>query len=268
MTALRVLAVGDVVGRPGRRVVRENLVRLRDELALDFIVVNGENAANNGSGCGISHARELLQLRADVVTLGDHWFRKGDLFELMADEPRVLRPANYPEAAVGAGFGRFSCGERSIGVVVVQGRVFMEPVDCPFAAVDGALAELADCDLLLVEVHAEATSEKMAVARHLDGRVAAVWGTHTHVQTADGRRLPGGTGFISDLGMSGPHDGVIGRRTEPVLKKMRTGMPAPFHVATGDVRLHGAVFVIDPVTRTTTDVEPLVVISEPAAAQE
>lgn len=256
----RVLVVGDVVGVAGLQTLDALLPRLRAEHRPQFVIVNGENAAPNGNGLTARAARRIFKLDVDVITLGDHWFRKGDLMDPLRKNPRLLRPANYPAAAAGSGSGSFRArtadgGELRVGVAVVQGRVFMESVDCPFAAVDRALAGLADCDLQLVEMHAEATSEKAAMAHHLDGRAAALWGTHTHVQTADERIFPGGLAFISDLGMTGPHSGIIGREPEPVLTKMRDGMPSPFRVASTDRQLCGALIDIDPDRRRAVHIE-------------
>lgn len=245
MTApFRVLALGDVVGGAGLAAIEARLASLAAELRCDFVVVNGENAAGNGNGLAARGARRLFAAGANAVTLGDHWFRKADLVPMLNRDYKLLRPANYPPQAAGKGWQRYQVRGVEVGLLVVQGRVFMEPVDCPFRAADTALAALAGCDLVLAEVHAEATSEKHALAFHLDGRVAALWGTHTHVQTADERILTGGTAYITDLGMSGPHDGIIGREAGPVLSKLRDGMPAPFRVASGDLRLSGIVVEI------------------------
>ncbi len=227
---------------------REKQPRLRKQNSIDFDVVNAEKAASNGSGVTSREAQKILAQGVDVITLGDHWCKKADLFPLLADCRQILRPGNCSKHAVGTGHGIFSCGKHRIGVISLQGRVFMEPSDCPFAAVDRGLAALSDCSVVLVDFHAEATSEKIAMGWYLDGRVAAVWGTHTHVQTADEQVLPKGTGFITDLGMTGPHDGVIGRKVEPVLQKMTTSMPAAFHVAAGNLRLNGVVIEVDPDT--------------------
>lgn len=245
MSSLRVLVVGDVVGQPGMAALTQ-LATLRQQLTLDLIIINGENAAPTGNGLPASAAHRIFASGANVITLGDHWFRCSDLLTILPNEPRLLRPANYPRAAAGHGAVRYRCGQLEIGIIVVQGRVFMsELVDCPFAAVDRELLALQGCDVLLVEIHAEATSEKAALAHYLAGRVAAVWGTHTHVPTADERLLADGTAFITDIGMTGAHDGIIGREPRPVLTKMVQGMPAPFHVARGDIRLNGAWFEIE-----------------------
>lgn len=247
---MRVLAVGDVVGKPGIEALAALLPRVRREEQVDFVVVNSENAASNGMGLGARNARRILSLGVDVITLGDHWGKKADVFPLLAEEgSRILRPANVSPLAAGRGAGIFPCGDQQIGVVCLQGRIFMDPADCPFQAATRELERLGGCHAVLVEIHAEATSEKIAMGLHLDGKVAAVWGTHTHVQTADERVLPGGTACLSDLGMTGPHQGIIGRQAEPVLHRFRTGMPAPFHVAEGDLRLSGAVIEVLPTGR-------------------
>ncbi len=255
--SLRVLAVGDLVGKPGQEVLRELLPKLKEQHRLDFIVVNAENAASNGSGVTAREAQKILAQGVDVITLGDHWFKKSDLMPLFASRPEILRPLNYCSGAAGQGYGSFACGPHQIGVINLQGRVFMEPTDCPFAAAERALEALAQCQVILVDFHAEATSESIAMGWYLDGRVTAVWGTHTHVQTADERVLPKGTAFITDLGMTGPHNGIIGRQVEPVLKKMTTSMPAAFHVATDDLKLMGILLEVDPQTGKALSIERL-----------
>jgi metallophosphoesterase (TIGR00282 family) len=240
---VRILAVGDVVGRPGRRALAHFLPALRAEREVDFVIVNAENSAA-GAGINPKIFKEIRGLGADVVTMGDHAFDKREAFPVYETEPRLLRPANWPPGAPGRG----TCvveGPRGVrlGVIHLQGKVFMNAQGDFFAEADKALRAMErDADLVVVDMHAEATSEKIALSWHLDGRVALVFGTHTHVPTADATIRPGGTAFITDCGMTGPYDGVIGRVKEAVLKKMRTNVHEPYAVAEGDVRL-GAVLV-------------------------
>jgi metallophosphoesterase (TIGR00282 family) len=227
---LRILFLGDIIGRPGRRTVAALLPDLQEEHRIDFTVANAENAA---AGLGLTEkiAHELLDLGIDVLTSGNHIWKQKEALTFLPRLPQVLRPANYPPAAPGCGWGVFSAhnGE-DLAVINLQGRVFMEPMDCPFRGADALLAELPTVSAILVDFHAEATSEKAALGRYLDGRVTAVVGTHTHVQTADQTILPGGTAFISDVGMTGPSDSVIGIVPETSLQRFLTGIPAKFEV--------------------------------------
>lgn len=244
--SLRLLFVGDVVGAPGRRILGARLARLKRDTGAHLAVVNGENAAG-GAGITASTAAEIFAAGADVVTTGNHVWDKRDAAVLLADDPRVLRPANYPDGAPGRGAGVFDAGGVRVAVVNLMGRVFMPLVDDPFRAIDRILAEIAStAAVVLVDLHAEATSEKSAFAWHVDGRVAAVVGTHTHVTTADARVLPGGTAFITDVGMTGPHDSVIGVRKDQALTRFLTQRPVPYETADGDVRLAAVLVTADP----------------------
>ncbi len=238
---LRVLFLGDIVGLPGRRLVEDRLPALREHLAVDLVIANVENVAN-GSGITRPHGEAILKAGVDVMTLGDHAYGKRDALNYVAKERRLVRPLNYPKGAIGRGttFVDLPCG-RTICVFQVQGRVFMGPSECPFLAADRAIETArARTPLIFCDVHAEATSEKVALGWHLDGRVTALVGTHTHVQTADETILPGGSAYLTDLGMTGPHDSVIGREKRPVLQKFMTNVPAFFGVAKADVRINGA----------------------------
>jgi len=244
-----VLLVGDVVGKPGRTILRERLPGYIEEEKIDFVIVNGENAAQ-GTGITGNLFKEIVGAGADVVTTGDHTWRRREVLALLEKDVRALRPHNYPQQAVGRGARVFEArrGFR-VGVLTMLGRVFMDPVDCPFRTADQAVRELkAETPIIFVEIHAEATSEKQAIGWHLDGRVSCVFGTHTHVPTADARVLPGGTAYITDLGMTGPYDSILGRDKRNVLFKMTTSMHSPFYVASGDVRLCGARVDVDPRT--------------------
>lgn len=245
---IRLLCLGDIVGRPGRRIIRRQLKALREDRAVDVVLANGENAAG-GSGLTPKILQELLRGGVDLVTSGDHIYKNKEVFGCI-DHERLLRPLNYVPAAAGRGHTvlHLDSGLR-LGVVNLVGRVFMEPAECPFQAIDTLLAGHGDeAAAWIVDFHAEATSEKIAMAWHLAGRVAAVVGSHTHVQTADERILPGGTAAMSDLGMTGSHAGVIGRTKESVLHRFTTQMPARFDICDGDVRLQGVLVDLDPET--------------------
>lgn len=245
---MKVLLLGDVVGRPGRRLVREIVPGLRRELGLDFVVANGENAAG-GVGITPRTFEDLVESGVDVVTTGNHVYRHRSVLPLLGSaEDRILRPANHSPAAPGRGFTvRPDAAGRRVAVVNLQGRVFMNPpAEDPFAAADEILRRLAgEAEAVLVDFHAEATSEKQAIGWYLDGRVAAVAGTHTHVPTADARVLPGGTAYVTDVGMTGPHDSCLGVRKEIILEKFRTGLPVRFEVASENLLLQGLFVTVD-----------------------
>jgi 2',3'-cyclic-nucleotide 2'-phosphodiesterase len=241
---LNILFVGDVVGRPGRRAAQLLIPELQRKHEADFVVVNAENSAA-GYGVTASTAQELFAAGADCLTTGNHVWAQKETPALLLGEPRLLRPANYPPGAPGAGSGVFrSSGGATLGVINLLGRIFMDPADCPFRAAVAELEKLRErCDAILVDMHAEATSEKAALAYYLDGQVTAVIGTHTHVQTADEQILPGGTGFISDCGMTGPVGTVIGVRTEIIVQRFLSGMPVRFDVPKGGPAMLNAVVV-------------------------
>lgn len=245
---MRVLAIGDVVGRPGRRIVQERLPHLKREYEIDFVVANAENAAA-GFGVTPSVVGELLAAGIDVLTSGNHIFDKKEVFQIIETEPRLLRPANYPPGVPGRGiWSGTSAAGHPITVINLQGRVFMQPSDCPFRTAQALLNELPPQQIILVDMHGEATSEKRAMGWYLDGRVSFVFGSHTHVPTADETILPRGTAYITDLGMTGPYDSVIGIDTAQILDRFLRGMPRKFDVASGDVRLCGALVEIDETT--------------------
>ncbi len=241
---MKILFVSDIVGSPGREILSLILKRLVIGEEIDFVIANGENAAG---GLGLTPAvmDEIISCGVDVITSGNHIWRRREIIERM-DDPRLLRPANYPPAAPGKGWGVFEKKEKKIAVINLQGRVFMHPVDCPFRAADKIVTEAEKHTKIIVgDIHAEATSEKLALARYLDGRISALLGTHTHVQTSDARILPGGTAFISDSGMTGSSNGIIGVEKEEILKKFMTGMPFRFKTASGMEALEGAVVDIN-----------------------
>lgn len=234
------------MGSPGREAVRKLLPDLQREYKLDFTVANAENAAG-GSGITPAVAEELFRAGVDVLTSGDHIWKKREIFEIIAEETRILRPLNFPACAPGMGWGVFKTKKGlCVGVVNIQGRVFMEALDCPFKAAVKAQESLSgQTKVIIVDIHAEATSEKVALGWYLDGKVSAVLGTHTHVQTADERILPQGTAYITDVGMTGPLDSVIGRRVEDVLQRFISCVPTRFEVASENIQLQGAVIDID-----------------------
>jgi metallophosphoesterase (TIGR00282 family) len=243
---VRVLFVGDIVGRPGRRAVREVLPRLRERWAPDVVVANAENAAG-GFGLSRKVAAELFEMGADVLTTGNHVWDKREAIEFIEGQPRILRPANYPDGVPGRGMCRFELGDgRALWVLNLQGRVLMPPVDCPFRRADALLSTIPEGErCVLVDMHAEATSEKRAMGFYLDGRASVVVGTHTHVPTADAEVLPGGTGYLTDAGMTGPYASVIGMQVEDSLQRLLTGMPRILNVAKGDARAAGLFAELD-----------------------
>jgi 2',3'-cyclic-nucleotide 2'-phosphodiesterase len=248
---MRILFIGDIFGRPGRTIVKERLPGLVQEHAIDLVIANGENAAA-GFGITPTLAEELFEIGIDVLTSGNHIWDKREViayFESADGNPystarRLLRPANYPPGMPGWGIFQGSKGEVPYAVLNLQGRVFMAANDDPFRVADQLLSQTA-AKVVLVDIHAEATSEKVSMGWYLDGRVTAVVGTHTHVPTADERVLPRGTAYITDVGMTGPHDSVIGIKKELILDRFLTNMPTRFEAATGDVRLHGIVVDCD-----------------------
>ena len=244
---LNILFIGDVVGSPGRKIVSQALPRLIRAWDLGLVVCNAENAAG-GSGLTIKCHEELVEAGVDVFTLGDHAYRKDEVFTLFDRSDRLLRAANYPPDAPGGEFVVVEAKDRTpVGVFSLMGRTFMKPVDDPFRAADRVVAELQRVvKVIVVDVHAEATSDKQLLGRYLDGRVSAVLGTHTHVPTADDHVLPGGTAYQTDVGMTGPYDSILGRRYDRVLAATLTGVPHHFDVASGDPRLCGALVAVDP----------------------
>jgi metallophosphoesterase (TIGR00282 family) len=253
---MRVLYIGDIVGEPGRKAVFRNLDRLRDERGIDLVIGNAENAAG-GFGVTAEVARDLFDFGVDVLTTGNHVWDKREALDFIRSEKRLIRPANYPEGTPGVGSGVFSTarGER-LGIVQVMGRVFMAPLDCPFRTAEREVARLKrETPCVLVDIHAEATSEKIAMGWHLDGQASVVVGSHTHVQTADERVLPGGTGYLTDTGMTGPMNGVIGMKRDLVLARFLTGLPKRFAVASGPVVFSAALAEIDAASGRCTAIE-------------
>jgi metallophosphoesterase (TIGR00282 family) len=243
---VNILLIGDVVGRPGRELVRKGLRALIEVHGVDFVIANAENAA---AGFGVTKdiGDALLEYGVDVMTSGNHIWDKKEVIDYIKAEPRLLRPANYPAGVPGRGSSVADTGDgRAVGVINVMGRVFMLPIDDPFAVVLREIDAIRHrTRVIIVDFHAEATSEKIAMGWHLDGRVTAIIGTHTHVQTADERILPKGTAYLTDVGMTGPHDSVIGMEVGPSLARFLNGMPTKFEPATGNARLNGVIVEAD-----------------------
>ena len=267
-SSIRLLFVGDIIGRPGRRVLQRLLPTLRDRLALDYVVVNIENAAG-GFGITPSILGELDALDIDCYTSGNHIWDKKEGVQLLEHEPRLLRPANYPQGNPGSGvfIGETAAGVR-VATLNLEGQVFMKNVESPFDVADRLLEQLPeDVRVILVDFHGEATSEKQAMGFHLDGRASAVFGTHTHVPTADERILPGGTAFITDVGMTGAYEGVIGFKAPKVLKRFALQRNVPFEVAKRDPRLAAALVEVDVRTGKARELERLLLQPDQAFAR-
>ena len=244
---MKILFIGDIVGKPGRRAVRELLPGIIEERRIDFVIANCENAAA-GFGVTAEIIEELYGAHIDVLTSGNHIWDKKEVMEFVDDYETLLRPANYPEGVPGRGSVVIHApGGIPVGVLNLAGRVFMHPLDCPFRTAEREIEKLRKrARVIIVDMHAEATSEKIAMGWYLDGKVTAVLGTHTHVQTADERILPGGAAYITDVGMTGPFDSVIGIKKDNILRRFLLQIPNKFDVAKGDVRLQGVIVEIDP----------------------
>jgi metallophosphoesterase (TIGR00282 family) len=243
---MRFLFLGDIVGTPGVDLVRKALPKVIADEKLDLVVANAENASG-GSGITPRVYRQLRESGIDLITLGDHIYKKLEIADILKNDDRVCRPANYPAEALGRRFAVAPAKDGTpVAVMCLLGRTFMRPVDCPFKAADAVLAELAgQAKCVIVDAHAEATADKYLLGHYLKGRVAAVIGTHTHIQTADEHILPGGTAFLCDAGMSGPYDSILGRRVDRVLSTTLSFVPMSFDVADGDPRLSGAIVDVD-----------------------
>ena len=254
---MKLLFIGDIFGRPGRDLVRVGLDGLIAHHDVDFVVANGENAAG-GNGITREIGDQLLAGGIDVITSGNHIWDKKEVFDYIAIEPRLLRPANYPDAPGRGSYVARARDGRGVGVLNLMGRVHMANLDDPFRTAEREVAALTErTRIIFVDFHAEVTSEKIALGWFLDGKVTAVVGTHTHVQTADARILPGGTAYLTDVGMTGPHDGVIGVEKAAVLQRFLTGLPARFESASGDPRLHAVLITADEATGRATGIERL-----------
>jgi len=241
---MRFLAIGDVVGRPGRNILKSTLSKLKENYKIDVVIANCENAAG-GNGLTKKVADELFSIGIDVMTMGNHVWANKEIFSFIENETRIIRPANYPEGTTpGRGYNVFEKNNVKFTVINLCGRVFMENLDCPFRKIDEILKKI-ECPIIIVDFHAEATSEKIALGFYVDGRVSCVYGTHTHVQTADEKILPNGTAYITDIGMTGPYDSVLGVDKDIVIQKFTTLLPVRFEVAKGKAQFNGIVFEVD-----------------------
>ena len=260
---MRLLFIGDIVGRPGRDIVVRAVPRLIRSHDLDLVVANAENAAG-GSGLTPAIYRDLIDAGVDAITLGDHVYRRKEIIPILRNEDRIVRPANLPEEAAGRQWAVVQARDGTrVGFFCLLGQLFMKPIDNPWRAADRVLSQLpADVTVRMVDFHVEATSEAQMMGRYLEGRVSAVLGTHTHVATADEKVLEGGTAFQCDVGMTGPFDSILGRRVDRVLETQLTAHPTQFDVATGDVRLSGTIVEVDPQSGRALSIERLQVRQE------
>jgi metallophosphoesterase (TIGR00282 family) len=260
---INILCIGDIVGRPGRRIVADKLKSMVREMDVDCVIANAENAAG-GSGLTPQIYNKLLRYGVNLITLGDHTYRKREIIKTLETEDNIVRPANLSERAAGRGTAIYKTAKGpTVAVVALIGRLFMKSSDCPYNAIDRILPQLEkEADIIVVDFHAEATSEKIAMGYHLDGRVSLCFGTHTHVVTADERIMPNGTAYITDIGMTGAHDSVLGRSVENVLKSFRTQMPFPFEIATGDVRINAILVTVDSNTKKAEHIERIRIDAE------
>lgn len=249
------LAIGDIVGNPGRKIVKELLPKFRKDYGADLVIANGENAAG-GFGITYTVAQELYSYGIDVITMGNHVWSKKEIMSFIDEDKRIIRPANLPDKLPGKGSTIIELFNYKVGIINLLGRVYMEPADSPF---NSALKEIEilkeKAEIIIVDFHAEATSEKLAMAWFLDGKANIVFGTHTHVQTADERILPNGTGYITDLGMTGPYNSIIGVEKDIIIKKFVTQIPDKFEVAKGEAQFNAVVFNIDDKTRKVSSIE-------------
>lgn len=257
---MRLLFIGDIVGSPGREIVTRGVAGLIQRHQLDLVIANAENAAG-GSGLTPQIYRKLVKAGVDAITLGDHVYRRKEIYSVLDSEDNIVRPANLPDEARGHRWTVVTARNGiEVGICCFLGQLFMKPIDNPWGAADRVLAEMpSEVKVRFVDFHVEATSEAQLMGRYLDGQVSAVLGTHTHVPTADECLLPGGTAFQCDVGMTGPHDGILGRRADRVMETMLTANPTQFDVATGDMRLHGTIVDVDPSTGLATAIERLCV---------
>jgi metallophosphoesterase (TIGR00282 family) len=253
---IKVLCLGDIVGRPGRHILSQQLATIIRERNIDCVIANAENAAG-GSGLTPQIYEKLIKYGVNLIMLGDHAYRKREIIPILESQRNIVRPANLSPYSAGRDYALYetSSGIR-IAAVSLIGRTFMKPADCPYAKIDGVLSRLNhEADIVFVDMHAEATSEKNAMGYYLDGKVSCVFGTHTHVMTADEKILPGGTAYITDLGMTGSHDSVLGRKKECVIKAFRTQMPVSFEIATDDVRISGIEVTVNSSTKKAEKIE-------------
>lgn len=253
---MNILCIGDVVGDGGCDFLEEKLRSLKNLYVVDLVIANGENSVSNGAGITPKTADFLFSAGVDVITSGNHGFQRREIYDYLDETPFIIRPANYPAGAPGKGFCTYSLMHHDITIINLMGTVFMDAIDNPFTIAESILKEV-HTPIILVDFHAEATSEKAAMGAFLDGRVSAVFGTHTHVQTSDAKILPKGTGFITDLGMTGAIHSSLGMRLEPIIHKFRTHLPTRFEMAPGPYMLNGALFHIDDTSGRCLDVQAI-----------
>jgi 2',3'-cyclic-nucleotide 2'-phosphodiesterase len=266
---IKVFCVGDIVGRPGRRVLAAQLRPFVDNNNIDCVIANAENAAG-GSGLTQNIYDKLEKYGVHLVTLGDHCYRKREIIPILEKQDNIIRPANLSPYAAGKDFAVYQTAKgATVAVVTLIGRIFMKPADCPYAKIDDLLGKLKNAaDIVIVEMHAEATSEKVAMGYYLDGKVSCVFGTHTHIQTADERILKGGTAYITDIGMTGPVESVLGRNADSVVRAFRTQMPYAFEIASEDVRINGIIVTIDSHTKKAEHIERVVICEEASGDEQ
>ncbi|MCY7935674.1 2',3'-cyclic-nucleotide 2'-phosphodiesterase [Bacillus spizizenii] len=256
---MRILFIGDVVGSPGRDMVKEYVPKLKTKYKPHFTIINGENAAH-GKGLTEKIYYSLIQSGADAITMGNHTWDKKEIFDFIDDVPNLVRPANFPEGTPGKGITYVKANGKELAVINLQGRTFLPPLDDPFLKADELIAEASKrTPYIFIDFHAEATSEKLALGWYTDGRASAVVGTHTHVQTADNRILPKGTAYITDVGMTGPYDGILGMDRETIIKRFKTNLPVRFTVAEGKTTLSGVVIDIDDQTKKAVKIERILI---------
>ncbi|MGG4110805.1 2',3'-cyclic-nucleotide 2'-phosphodiesterase [Bacillus subtilis] len=256
---MRILFIGDVVGSPGRDMVKEYVPKLKTKYKPHFTIINGENAAH-GKGLTEKIYHSLIQSGADAITMGNHTWDKKEIFDFIDDVPNLVRPANFPEGTPGKGITYVKANGKELAVINLQGRTFLPPLDDPFLKADELISEAAKrTPYIFIDFHAEATSEKLALGWYTDGRASAVVGTHTHVQTADNRILPKGTAYITDVGMTGPYDGILGMDRETIIKRFKTNLPVRFTVAEGKTTLSGVVIDIDDQTKKAVKIERILI---------
>lgn len=252
---MNILFIGDIVGRPGRNAIKNLLADIIKKYEIEFVIANAENAAG-GNGLTKQVTYELFEYGINFITLGNHVWDKKEILEIIDDEEKMIRPANYPPGTPGRGYKLVQKNNIPIGILNIQGRVYMQPLNCPFRTADAIIAELIKhTNIIIVDFHAEATSEKVALGHYLDGKVSAVLGTHTHIQTADEKILPKGTAYITDVGMTGPYDSVLGVKKENILYRFLTHMPNRFEVATGKAQLNAVVLKINKETGMTENIQ-------------
>ncbi|QQD83717.1 TIGR00282 family metallophosphoesterase [Bacillus siamensis] len=256
---MRILFIGDVVGSPGRDMVKEYVPKLKAKHKPHFTIINGENAAH-GKGLTEKIYHSLMEAGADAITMGNHTWDKREIFDFIDDVPHLVRPANFPEGTPGKGITYIKSNGKELAVLNLQGRTFLPPLDDPFAKADELIEEAKKrTPYIFIDFHAEATSEKIAIGWYTDGRASAVVGTHTHVQTADNRILPKGTAYITDVGMTGPYDGILGMDRETVIKRFKTNLPVRFTVAEGKTTLSGVLIDIDEQTKKAVNIERILI---------